>query len=333
MANLPYIVYGTIVDSSSNAVTSTKVTIRNESTSELITYTTNSSGKYQMDIGNLASGYRQDDRITVYCSTGNERNDSSFLVSDGTHTVNLALEIIEDSDLIYYTNVQNIWDELGDKTSSDISAHRVVKAIQRAESEIEEQTYSAWREITVTEEILDFNQETSYKSPEQLYYIEPAGRTDYMNPFYEDSIKLERAPIVSVTSLYTNSAGAASTDSWTELDEQSGSGGDFITYKDEGIIKFINKVPRYGKRSIKITYVYGHSSVPKSVERLTILLSVRDIVLSKISSSNFDNQDLISVDGLTVAGGMKSSSMYLDTMDKEIDRLWKVVGSFSSRVA
>lgn len=330
--SMPYIIRGTVTDSDGNVVDTPTVKIRNETTNELIIASSNSSGQYIADIANLASGYLQTDRITVYCNYQSEYSESSFLISSDTHTVNISLEVIEDTETIYYCTVQDVWDELDEKNSSNISAHRIVKSIQRAESEIEEQTNSAFRQVTVTNEIYDWNQYTGYKSAEQLRTVNTLDRHDHWNVFWDDTIKLNKSPIVSITSLYKNQAYDASTDSWTQLTEQTGSGGDFITYKKEGLIKFVNNPPRFGKRSIKITYIYGRTSVPKIVEKLTILLAIRDILLSKISGAQFSSTKSISVDGLSISGGMNSNAVYLKTINNEIDKCWDKVGSFSSEV-
>jgi len=331
--SFPYVANGTVTDSNRDAIASQTVTARNETTNNITSVTTNSIGQYVLDVANISGGYLTSDRITVYCNSGNEFKESSFLISDDTHLVNLQLEAITDSELIYYCTVQDIWDELGGKNATDISAHRVIKIVQRAESEIEDSTGTAWREVTVTDELYDINDETMYMSPERMYLRGYQNRVDYWRLNYSDTLKLNKEPIVSITTLERNTAGLNSVDNWDELTEQDGSGGDFILYKKEGLVKFVQNIPRYGKRSVKVTYIYGRETVPKSVERLTILLTVRDIILSKVTGSQFSNQKTISVDGLTVQGGITSGTSYLNIVNNEIDRLWSKVGSFKSVIA
>ena len=329
MAQLPYIVYGTITDSNGSAVSGATVWLRNETTNEKIYTSTDSNGKYELDAANLASGYLDSDYFTIYCNNANEYNEASYLFSAGTHSVSLTLAAITDSDLIYYCTVQDVWDELGNKTSSDVSAKRVVKAIQRAESVIEEETRMAWRSVTVTDEYYDFNQYTGWKSAEQIGSINQIDRHDHYNAAFNDSIKLTHKPIVSVTYLYTNSAGESSADSWTLRTEQSGSAGDFIIYKSEGVIRFVNNYPEYGKRKMKITYVYGHSTVPKAVEHLTILLAKSFILRSKMDEDGFDGISGISVDGLSINSGREA---VLKNLQEDIERAWRSVGTFNSHI-
>jgi len=329
--SMPYIVYGTITDSNDVAVSGATVWLRNETTNEKIYGTTDSNGKYQFDAANLASGYLNTDNFTVYCNNENEYKDASYLFSSDTHNVDLNLEVIEDSELIYYCTVQDVWDEL-DKTSTDISAHKIVKAIQRAESEINEQTGGAYASTTITNEYYDWNTETSYKSQEHRETVRILDRHDYFNQCFNDTIKLNHCPIISITSLHINSAGENATDSWTLLTEQTGSSGDFILYKTEGLVKFVNTTPRFGKRSIKVTYNYGKSIVPKIVERLCIILASRNVILGRLAGSQFGVANTISVDGLTVEGGGGGSSGYMNMLDREIDRLWSKVGAMKSEV-
>ena len=131
MSNLPYPVNGTVKDSGSNAI-STRVILRNDRTGEKLSATSNSSGQYLFDAGNFTSGYVNTDRLTVICSYGDEEKESSFLISDygGGHTVNLTLATIAESSDLTYCQVQDVLDELGDKTTTDITYERIRKTIK-----------------------------------------------------------------------------------------------------------------------------------------------------------------------------------------------------------
>lgn len=334
MASLPYIISGKITDTDATNPNGAKVTIRNDRNGETTTTTTNSSGEYVVDAANFASGYLATDHLTVHCAWGLADAESSFDIADygGGHTVNLTLTTVADSAETNYCTIQDVLDELGDKTTSNISYERVRKAILRAESEIEEQTKSAFRQVTVTDEIYDWNQYTAYKSAEQLRSITTLNRYDYWNVNYNDCLKLEKHPIISITSLYKNAAGETSADNWSEMTEQTGSGGEFITHLSPGIIHFIQNSPRFGKRSIKTTYIYGHTTVPKVVERLTILLAMKDVILSKSADAQFTSQKTRSVDGLTVTINAGASVAWLKMLNTEIDRCWSKVGSLTSSV-
>lgn len=326
----PYIVSGVITDTDATHPNGAKVILRNDTNGETTTTTTNSSGQYVLDAGNLTSGYLQTDSITIYCAWGLASGESSFLISSDTHTANITLTTVVDSADVTYCTLQDVYDELGDKTTSDISYSRVRKAILRAESEIEERIGTKFKSTTVTNEIYDFDQYTSYKSAEQLRTYSTdmvvGSRNDYMNTNLNDKIQLNNAPILTITSLYKNNAGKSQTDNWELLTEQTGSSGDFIVNKDTGHITFINNMPSIGMRRIKTTYTYGYSSIPKIVEKLCILLTVRDILVSKAHSSQFDSIDSVSLEGISISKGITSTVSYFTWLVEEIERLWKIVG-------
>ena len=255
--------------------------------------------------------------------------ESTFLVSSNQHKFDLTLVEVADSTLIYYTNIQRVYEELDDATSSDISARRIVNTIQEAEREIEDRSGMKFASTTVTQEIYDINQYTSWQSPERLeFYGGVNGRNDYFNISVRDRIQLRNRPIISITTLQRNTAGENAADSWETLTEQTGSGGDYVLTepnKSAGFIDFIKNKPRNGKRAMRITYTYGYSTTPANVRRLTTLIAVKSIVMSKISRSFFDSPHSISLRGIMIDRSPSQRS-YMDMINNEIDRLWKSIG-------
>ena len=327
--NLPYPVFGKVYDTSGTLIGSgTLVKLRNDRTNEIITDYTNSASEYNLD-SNFASGYELTDYFTAYVFSQNAYVESTFLVSSNTHHFDLTLVEVEDSTLIHYTNIQRVFEELDDATSSDISARRIINTIQEAEREIEEKTGMKFSSTTVTQEIYDFNQYTTWQSPERLEWIGTESlRTDYFNIANRDRMQLRNRPIISITTLQRNTAGETSTDSWETLTEQTGSGGDYVlteSNKSAGFVDFIKNKPRNGKRAMRITYNYGYSTTPANVRRLTTLMAVKSIVMSKISRSFFDSPHAISLRGIMI-DRTASQKSYMDMINNEIDRLWKGVG-------
>lgn len=329
--NLPYPLFGLVYDTSSALIGSgTLVKARNNRTNELIQDYTNSSSEYVLDAANFSSGYDQNDTVTIYVFSKNAYAEQTVTLSSNLHNFNLTLETVSDSTLIYYTTVQYVWDELDGIGSSDVSAIRIVRSIQRAESEIENKAGRNFRSTTVTQEVYDFNQYNTWLSPEQLEFLgNHDGRNDYIFAHNRDRVQLRNRPIISITTLQRNTAGAASTDSWETLTENTGSSGDYVLTeegKNTGFVDFVNKKPRYGKRAMRVTYVHGYSTTPKNVERLATLLAVRDVVLSKMSRSFFDAPHGISLRGIALDRNA-AFAMYLKQINDEIDRLWVSVGT------
>ena len=66
---LPYILGITVKNTSGNPVTSTVVTLTNETSDDVLTETTNSKGRVVFDLGNFTSGYSDGDFVN-YVVTG-----------------------------------------------------------------------------------------------------------------------------------------------------------------------------------------------------------------------------------------------------------------------
>lgn len=413
MASLPFVIFGTITDTDSTNPSGAKVVMRNDRTGEKINTTTNSSGEYTLEAANLASGYMETDRLTIICAFGDADNESSILISDydGGTTVNLTLTTVAESSDTYMAQVQDVLDELGDKTTSDISYERIRKIILRAEAEIEERTETAFQPTVVTDEIYDFDQYTGYKSPEQLLTyrsdIQFGTRNDFWSTHFNDRFLIKKSPLVNpsiklngettttattitvdstsnfpslgtlfiynstngteaitytgktsttftgctrstnsttasahednayvtMISLSKNDQGRSNEDSWVDLEPQAGGGGDFLYSNNTAMITFVNNVPSRGSRKIKTSYSYGYLNVPGQVERLCILLSVRDVLSSKQFGSQFDSIDSIRLEGISISKGISTSVNYMNWLGEEIERLWKIVGEMAQTVA
>ena len=409
--NLPYLVSGKITDTDSTNPNNAKVVLRNDTNGEQIHVFTDSAGDYVADLGNLSSGYTNTDRITIICSFGNASKESSFLISDDTHFVDLTLVTVLESSNATYCQVQDVLDELGDKTTSDISYRRIVNSILRAESEIDERTNTSFKVTRVTDEYYDLDQYTSYKSPTQTVGYQQdflvGTRNDHWGSYYNDRFKLNKSPLVNPTTqlngvttttatsitvdstasfpdtgtifvynstngseqinyssktstqftsctrsansttasahadnsyvtmirLSKNTGGLSSSDSWTDLEPQVGGGGDFLTNNTLGLITMADNYPSMGMRRVKASYNYGYISVPKHVERLAILLAVKDVLMSKVNSSTFDTTDSVDLGEISITKGTGSTVNYITSINNEIKSLWEVVGRMTQGAA
>lgn len=320
---LPYIVYGTVynTDGTTGIGSGVTITIRNETNNETQTTTTDSNSRYIFDAANFASGYLATDTFTVFVIYTNLEGSGTVTVASDTHTLNITLTSVTTNTAINYTTIQKVWDQLGGLTSSDISARRVLDAIQRSEREIEDFAQTKFVSTTVTQEIYDWNEYTTWKSPEMLRTFNGTDRYDYRYINYNNKIKLKKSPIISITTLQRNTASSDSTDSWSTLTEQTGTGGDYTFEANTAIVSFQQNWPRYGQRAMRVTYVYGYSSVPKSIERLTTLLAAKEILLSQMNNSLFTSSDSFSLEGISMT---KSNvmSQYIKTLNEEIYMLW-----------
>lgn len=348
MPGVPLIIYGQITESGSGVNTIT-VKCRNESTNDVGTTYTDSSGLYLFDLSdsvNFPSGWTDGDQVTVYTIYSNFEGSSTITIALPVYgyLTNTALSAVTDSELIYYCTVQDVYDELDAKTSTDISVARVVNAIQRAEGLIDTKTGTSFKSVTVTNETHTADRYSLDISPDYLDTISSMDtlRRDSMAGAVLNRIKTKYSPIISITSLSVNNAGFDAADSWTALTEQTGSGGDYyLENVDAGIIDFISDYPRLGKRSWKITYAYGYDrtstdrrvqSLLKVVERLTVLLACKSIITTKSTGSMFDSTRDVRIGTIEIKAGAQSSSQYLKSVEPEIEELWKEVGDHGIEV-
>lgn len=260
-------------------------------------------------------------------------------IISGKYTTGTASD--EDVD---YCLIQDVYDNLDGKTSSDVSEAIVVSAIQYAEGLIDTRTGTSFIATTESDEVHTADRYSLDVSPDYLDSVSMNinTRRDNLRGVITNRIRTKYKPIISVTHLYTNSAGADQTDSWTELTEQTGSGGDFVIEdKNTGTIDILDNYPRIGKRSWKITYVYGYDQessdrrvlmILRVVERLTILLACKHIITQKASGTTFDSVSDVRIGSIEVKGGSVGASVYLATIEKEIKELWGELGSMGIEV-
>ncbi len=348
VSSVPLIIYGEITESGS-AVDTITVKCRNETTNEVGTTTTDSNGLYMFDLsdaGSFPSGWTDGQQITIYTIYSNFEGEETITIAVPLYGYeqNITLSAVTDSNLINYCSVQDVYDELDAKTASDISADRIIKAVQRAEGLIDIKTGTFFTTVTRTDEVHTGDRYSLDVSPDYLDSVASTStlRRDSWWGLNNNRVKTDFKPIVSITSLSRNDAGPTETDSFTALTEQTGSGGDFIVEDaDAGIIDWLNTYPRIGKRSWKITYVAGYDrtstdrkvvSMLKAVERLTILLASKAIITTKSTGSMFDSTRDVRIGTIEIKAGALSSSQYLVSITPEITELWKELGDLGIEI-
>ena len=122
----------------------------------------------------------------------------------------------------------------------------------------------------------------------------------------------KRYPLLSVDKLEYNN-GTEFVPDWVEIDSSE--------YRVDGDIIYTNQ---YYDKQIRITYSYGHNTVPTSVKELTTLLVVKKILVSAdVSENEFDK---VSIGPISVASNIGLSRLV--NLDSTIDKLKKIVGRF-----
>ena len=334
MAGTPFIISGTITLSDATNPSGARVTIRNDRTIESDNTITDSNGKYIYDLSNITKGYTQGDSVTIIFAYGLEYVESTFTVSGAEKTVDLtSTETLASADAKYAT-ISEVYDELDDKTSSDISAGRIRDYLIRAEAEIDARTGTSFKSNTSTDEVYDLTYENLYYSPNRHLNIGLARSDGGISA--GTRIKLLHHPIISITSLSKNGAGATSVDDWTALTEHTGAvAGDFSVYKTTGIIEWLKNTPNMQRRAFKTTYTWGIDRDTTDAEdlrkielarQLAILITVRQILQSKGSGSQFDGTDSVSLGEIAISKGIGEAGNYIENIKKRIDELFMELG-------
>lgn len=347
MASSPYLIYGTVTESSV-AVAQAKVRARNETTNEYQTVTANDSGQYLLDAANFStSGYQNGDKVTVYVIYRNYSDTETVTINTAAGAAteqDLALTEVTDSELIDYTTVQKVYDELDGKTTTDISVTRIVHAIQWAEGLIDLKTETSFKINTVSDEVHTVHRYNYEVSPDYLdtNLRGTPVRADRWVGGIMNRVKVDHTPLIAVTSLSKNDAAASEADSWTALTEQTGSSGDFVVEnKDAGIIDFLSDYPRLGKRGWKVSYTWGYDpdssdreiiATMRVVDRLAILLAVRNIITTKSSGSMFDSTMDVRIGSIQIRSGAISTRQYLSAVSIEITELWQALGTLGFEI-
>jgi hypothetical protein len=207
--------------------------------------------------------------------------------------------------------------------SSTPNTSQVTVFIKEAEGEIDELTNSSYTPITVTDEVVP------YTDNEALYY----GGNLYGGIRYDSSLSTKSClyltynnravrPILSISSLAKNNANNTSADSWSALNLQAGSGGDFILDKQNGMIIFLKDPPIFGTlRALKWSGTYGYSTIPVTVNQLATKMVAKRVLLAKAMKSQMSGQDDISLESISITKGITRTVVFLKYLDEEILRL------------
>jgi len=144
---------------------------------------------------------------------------------------------------------------------------------------------------------------------------------------------VDHGPIVSVSEILVDQNGFNSEAAdWQSLSEGRLADNDF--YVDEYHPRKINFKtsttgisPVAGVQNVKVTYTYGHSSVPTIVEELSTALVAKKVLEAKIINNSFSSQDSISIGPIRIDKSNVTVGN-LRQLQEYIDSLWTQVGSF-----
>jgi hypothetical protein len=163
----------------------------------------------------------------------------------------------------------------------------VEAAINRVEDIIDEATKHAWRTVSVTNEYHDYL--ADWHNP----------RAYVRGRYPTHGVFLKHRAIKSFVS-ETHKIEIWNTDEWIDLvltanGYMEGRDDDYWIDYESGVIYFVDEQPDVGKKTVRVTYDYGESTVPKDIKEWAIKLTAIDLLYS-------DDRSVFIMDGVDKLG-------------------------------
>lgn len=274
----PYIIPLTIEYPSGTALSSVQVTLRNQSTDELQTGTTDANGQVVFDCSNFASGFVVGDVVEWSVSySAYEGSDSHTITSGGGMSADTlvltaypalpALRYFAPKDLFLYLDME----PYSTSNTEGIKSRRISLVGEGVEADI------------------DSDCNTRFDSSNSV----SAEYHDVDNSFQKD-FYLKKGPVQSVTTVEVNTADEDQTASWQSLTENT----DFEVDLATGRVRLTSSdyFPGVGSKQLRVTYTYGYSSVPRDIKHLAIMEVARALFGGVFAGQRIRGVDVSALD-------------------------------------
>jgi len=314
MASL-YAIWGVLYDTDgTTAIANATVKIRNESTNNTLTETTDANGGYVFNCGNFADGWTNGDLITIYAIYTNYSASHTVTIDTTTYPgeieQNLTLTAITEAALRYFTPQEFLdtfdLNSYDNDTEHGIKLNTIIKVGQAIESEIDRLTNRTW----------DSNSGNYYTSTQEYHDAEgsPSIWPDSIgaaNITSQSTYFTNNTPIYSLTTFQVNLNAPSTTPNWTTLTEAAYQ---IKVKKNIGRIEITDtqNYPAAGKDQVRITYNYGETSVPYDIKRLAILMTAKAFAGQSLQRLNIN---------ATEASGLGSAIQNLGNVSEEIKNI------------
>jgi len=253
VSGLPYVVPVTIQYPSGTGLSSLTVSLRNQTSDEVITQVTDSSGAVVFDCSNFAQGYSIGDVIewSVVYSTY-EGSDTHTIVAGGGMTAStLVLSAYPSVPQLRYFTPKDFYttfdvEPYSSSSQTGIRSRKLALIGEGVEADIDGDVSCRFDSgNAVTNEYHD------------------------MDSASQKTFFLNRGPVQSISSVQVNKADEDQSPTWTTLDV---SNYDFENYGSTTRVTLTSAddFPAVGHNQIRVSYTYGYSAVPKDIKLLSI---------------------------------------------------------------
>ena len=291
-------------DGSTPAV-SKVVTARNGTNSETTLGTTNGSGEVILNLADLDSDYTNGDVITIYSVDGDNTVYTTHTVDTSVGVFTATLTYVDVSttgstDLRYFTAAE--FREFFCLTAyNSSSAPEGIKTAQ-----IERIGIGVEASIDrITQSKFDYNSGSYYTATNEYHSTKELRQRNYYSKY---------GPIQTVSKFEVNSAEEGDTAVWTDL-VSSSDYDDYWSYEaTTGKFRISNSAyyTSLGDEMVRLTYLYGSTTVPDDVKRLAMLMTGRELAKGNLFA--------LSIAGTEMEGSGGSINI-VESMNKEIERL------------
>lgn len=287
MPGTPFILGITVYDTDgSTAKSDVTVLLRNESTNDTQTKTSNASGEVVFNLADFSSGWTVGDIVTYFVFYSGYEASGSFTTTDtGGTTKTMTLVAVPSSASLRYFTVQEFYDyfqlvSYDSDNENGVKAQTVIKVGQAIEDEIDNKLKLKF----------DDNSGSYYLVTQEYHNADGAQSKwpgDDPNISSQNFFFTKKKPIVSLTTFQVNLAGPDQTPDWTTVTTTDY---DLKLKEEIGRIEIVDssKFPAAGKDQVRITYTYGMSSVPNDIKRLAILMTGQAFASNQLTRLHID---------------------------------------------
>jgi len=186
-------------------------------------------------------------------------------------------------------------------TTSTPTSTMISTWIDEVSAEIDLSTQTSFTVNTTTDEYHDYNSDQNY-------------------------IILNNSPLIAITTLAYNSQPLGVSATWVSL--TSGEANDYLTYLSQARIRIHSdnySIPS-GYKNIKVTYTWGRSTVPKTIQKLATIMVCERILDQKMKQVRKKSPLDMTIGETTIRHSFASVKAQKEVFFEEVKRIYSSHG-------